>query len=367
MRWASIVAVIVLAGCGKLAPLDPWDIEVPGQHPFMVYADNDGDGFGTHTDNLLLHSKDPIPAGFSRESSDCDDGDADVFPAQGCECTGVAMSEGTAYDALWEALEFATRYRTVYVCPGVHTVTGEASAVRSMRLVAWNGDADTTVLTIEESAGIRLEGANIEVVDLGFSELSDPLSYTGSGSLLVDRSRFVGGRGLEVGGRGVPPATGGVHVTVRDSVFSDITLSHAIGLATDNGDMLVELEHTEFLRNPGGAIRRESSGLGDTVSSLALELRQVTVSDSGTSRHAAVVIGADSVGTLTLEDSTLIRNKKGAVSAGNGAFVDIVSINTDWGEGADDNGSDLNGIDDLGADETFECRIGTEWDEPCRP
>ncbi len=351
-----------LAGCAVERPLDPWDVDVPGPASFMVYADRDGDGYGVFDDSELVDGGDPVPAGFSREASDCDDEAADVFPTQGCECSGAAMYQGTTVDKLEHALDRVDRYGTVYVCPGSYRVE-EALVEHSMRIVGWNGDSETTWLLPEKR---RFEifrfkrsddqRVDIEIADLGFTKTEHAVTFVGHGTLVVERSRFEDLRAS----LSIESSAEGVRVAVRDSVFSDNWLGPQVTLSNRYADMLVEVEGTDFVRGKTAILHTN----GADLASLVLELRDVEISDN---EEPAIVIGGSSVGTLTLEDSSLIRNAEGAVLAGHGAFADIVSINTNWGEGADDNESDLNDIDDLGANETFECRIGTEWDEPCRP
>jgi len=359
---------MMLMGCAALGPVDPWSVNVPDGADYLVYSDADGDGFGWHGDRQLVSNGEPIPAGYSRESNDCDDLDPDVHPNEGCECGDGMWVDGVAYDTLQRAISSAEQRRNVYVCPGRHELSSTVKVERSLRLASWNGDESTATLV---SVGLHrplinlsIDGklAEVEVANLSFTGSGTSIRFMMEGILDVFGSRF-----YDLEGEALSVHTSHGRVAIRDTVFTDNETEHssAVWLSND-GDLLVQIERAEFVGNRGYVAAIGSTGSG-AAGSLALELRDVVV-DRNDSEVAAVSIGSYSIGTLTVENSQLTRNIGGAVRAGEGAFADVVSIDTDWGDGEDDNpGGDLNGIDDLGPNETFECRIGDAWEEKCRP
>ncbi len=197
------------------------------------YADDDGDGYGDPSDDLLACS---MPSDHVADSSDCDDGDADIHPGAAEMCSdGVDDDcDGTADDGC---------STTEYHCGPI--IADETWSAGSLHIVTCDvnvGGSANPTLTIEGGAEIQvLPAARIDVgwsnqgrldvqggstgVLMTSSSTTSPAPGDWDGLLLgsYDSGSQIEGLTLEYGGGNL---YGGVLIynaspTITDSVIAD--------------------------------------------------------------------------------------------------------------------------------------------------
>jgi hypothetical protein len=210
-----------------------------------------------------------------------------------------------------------------------------------------------------DGAGVMVSGGSVRID--GSSFVANEATGSG-GALLLYRpeaativgSSFVANRAYGANDGGAVQYTGTAPLRVEDSSFRENVSGCGAALSLSGRDTVtVEVVGGEIVGNIGAAVANCSWGAADVL------LDGVLVADN----HGSAISVDENEGypgsTVEITRSRLLRNDGAcAVTLLRGA--DIVSVETDWGEGADDNVvgdlyMDGTEYTDLGAVESFAC------------